>query len=146
MSLLKNKKIILGLLLACLLLSSFFIAQQVSAQIDPSRTGEWQQIFKTIAMDAGYQNPLQYSSTAGVVIIVVGVVRIILGLVGTIFIILIIYAGYLWMTARGNSEQVEKSKQILQEAIIGALIILAAYAITYFIVSGLAESIRRSGG
>ena len=42
------------------------------------------------------------------------------------------YAGFLWMTASGNSEQVEKATGILKMAIIGLIIVMAAYSITYF--------------
>jgi len=50
---------------------------------------------------------------------------------------LIIYAGFLWMTAGGNPEQVDKAKQWLTNAIIGLAIILAAYAISGFVIDNL---------
>ncbi len=62
------------------------------------------------------------------------VVRIFLSLLGLIMIILIMYAGYLWLTARGNEQQVEDAKHTLRSAIIGAIIILSAYAITGFLI------------
>jgi hypothetical protein len=45
------------------------------------------------------------------------------------------YAGYLWMTARGNEQRLEKAKDTLTAAIIGLIIIAAAYAISYFVMS-----------
>lgn len=45
---------------------------------------------------------------------------------GVIFFLLLIYAGYLWMTARGNEEQTSKAKKIATEAIIGILVIVFA--------------------
>lgn len=56
-----------------------------------------------------------------------------LGFLGIIFLILIIYAGYNWMTARGNEEQVTKAKDTLKTAIIGLIIIVCASAIWFFI-------------
>jgi magnesium-transporting ATPase (P-type) len=50
---------------------------------------------------------------------------------GVIFLCLVIYGGYIWMTARGNEQEVEKAKNILKNVIIGLIIILAAYAIVY---------------
>lgn len=65
------------------------------------------------------------------------IIRGMLTLVGVIFMVLMVYAGYLWMTARGESEQVEKSKRILIQSIIGLAIVLMAYAITAFVISKL---------
>ncbi|OGL64424.1 hypothetical protein A3B21_05035 [Candidatus Uhrbacteria bacterium RIFCSPLOWO2_01_FULL_47_24] len=56
-------------------------------------------------------------------------------MIGVIFGILVIYGGYLWMTARGNEEQVKKSIGILTTATIGFIVVVGAYAITSYIVS-----------
>ena len=56
-----------------------------------------------------------------------------LTLVGLIFLILMVYAGYLWMTAKGEEEQVKKSQKIIIAAVIGLVIVLSAYAITVFV-------------
>jgi hypothetical protein len=56
-----------------------------------------------------------------------------LSLLGVIFFLLVIYAGIRWMLAQGNEQEVEKAKQILIAAIIGLIIVLAAYAVTSFI-------------
>jgi hypothetical protein len=65
--------------------------------------------------------------------VVVGV----LGLLGTIFVVLIIYAGFKYMTSMGNEEQTGDAKKMIVSAIIGLGIILAAYAITSFVSSCL---------
>lgn len=62
--------------------------------------------------------------------IVSQIVQILLTLVGTIFFVLTVYAGYLWMTAGGNEEAIEKAKTTLRNSAIGLVIVLAAYAIT----------------
>jgi len=56
-----------------------------------------------------------------------------LSLIGILFFILVIYGGYLWMTARGNEEQVGKSISIITQAAIGLIIVAAAYLITRFL-------------
>jgi hypothetical protein len=61
------------------------------------------------------------------------VIKGILALVGTIFFVLTIYAGILWMTARGDDKKVEKSIDIIRSSIIGLAVTLAAYSITYFV-------------
>ena len=69
-------------------------------------------------------------------------VNALLGLLGVIFLLLTIYAGFLWMTARGETDQVKKAKNILMQAVIGIIIVTSAYAITAFIgtdVLGLSQ-------
>ena len=60
-----------------------------------------------------------------------------LGSLGLIAVILIVYGGFMWMTAGGNEERISKAKQIISAAIIGLVIILLAAAIVYFIGSGV---------
>ena len=60
--------------------------------------------------------------------------KVLLRFLGVIFLLLMIYGGYIWMMAAGNETQVEKAKNIIKNAAIGLIIVLAAYAITYFII------------
>ncbi|MFA5211609.1 MAG: hypothetical protein WC414_03905 [Patescibacteria group bacterium] len=62
------------------------------------------------------------------------VINVILSFVGVIFTGLTVYAGILWMTARGDEGKVEKAKNILTGSIIGLFIALAAYSITNYII------------
>ncbi len=67
-------------------------------------------------------------------------INVALGLLGMVLLILVIYGGYLWMTAGGNSDQVEKAKKILTNSIIGLIIIMASYAIANFVFDAIIES------
>lgn len=60
-------------------------------------------------------------------------IRAFLAFLGIIFLILIIYGGFTWMTSRGDQSQIEKARKTLGAAIIGVAIIAASYAITYFV-------------
>lgn len=60
-----------------------------------------------------------------------------LAVLGIIIVVLIIYGGFLWMTAGGNSENVDKAKKIIINATIGLIIVLAAYSITYFVIQAV---------
>lgn len=64
-------------------------------------------------------------------------INVVLGFLGIIFLVLVIYAGFLWMTAAGNTDRVGKAKSIMIQAVIGLIILLAAYAITQFVVTNL---------
>jgi hypothetical protein len=59
--------------------------------------------------------------------------------------VITIIAGYQWMTAGGNEEQVAKAKKNISNAVIGLIIILAAYAITWFIFTYLPMSAGTGG-
>lgn len=72
-------------------------------------------------------------------IIVGQVISIVLSFLGIILLGLLIYGGFIWMTARGEEEKVEKAKQIITQAIVGIVIIMAAYAVSFFILWSLAH-------
>ncbi len=72
--------------------------------------------------------------------IIGGIIQTALSILGIVAALLIIYAGYVWMTARGKEERVTKAKETLEAAIIGLVIIIAAYAITYFVVDRLMQA------
>ena len=61
------------------------------------------------------------------------IINIVLSLLGIIFIILTVYGGFLYMTARGNEEQTKKALSIITQSVIGLIIVLSAYAISYFV-------------
>lgn len=65
---------------------------------------------------------------------VLSVVSFILTFLGLAAVLIVLYAGYLWMTAAGNEQRVESAKSTLTAGVIGLVIILAAYAITAFII------------
>lgn len=60
-----------------------------------------------------------------------------LSFIGIIFLLLMIYGGILWMTSYGNEQKVTKAKDLIIGAVIGLVIVLAAYAITNFIVGAV---------
>jgi hypothetical protein len=68
------------------------------------------------------------------------IIRFVLGFLGLIFLLLTLYAGFMWMTSAGNEDRVETAKKILWGAIIGIGIVLFAYAITEFVVTNLYEA------
>ncbi len=69
-------------------------------------------------------------------------IKLVLSLLGTIFVVLVFYAGFLIFSSAGNEENVEKAKKIISYAVIGLIIILTAYSITAFITTRiLAETI-----
>lgn len=115
------KYFFLGLVLALGLVSSPFTALAQGSNYGLDET----------ASKAGYDKNETVQSTVDKVI------STILALLAIIFFILVTYAGFRWMTARGNEEVAAEAKNILEAAIIGLIVILSAYALTSFIFKRL---------
>ena len=73
-------------------------------------------------------------------IIIARVIRVALGFLGVIALILILYAGWLYMMSAGAPEKIDKAKKILSSAAIGLVIILSAFAIATFLINYLLGS------
>ena len=67
-------------------------------------------------------------------------IKVFLSILGIIFLILTLYAGFLWMTAAGNADKVGKAKTLLAQAVIGLILILASYAISQFVVEAISSA------
>lgn len=69
-----------------------------------------------------------------------------LGILGAIFLVLIILAGFRWMTSAGNSQNIDAAKQTIVNSVIGLVIVLAAYAITSFVLTRVQGATDSGGG
>lgn len=125
---LKNIKIIL---LIFFLSFSVLTVCLAKSPLNPDASAEMSWQGDVFAFHAGFDE------TATVGEIVAAVIKGFLGLLGIIFIVLMIYAGYLWMTAAGNEEDIKKAKDLIKAAIIGLIIIVAAYSITHFVFEAM---------
>ncbi|MBU1029056.1 Ig-like domain-containing protein, partial [Patescibacteria group bacterium] len=65
------------------------------------------------------------------------IINAFLGLLGIVAVLLILYAGFLWMTAGGDSQQIDKAKAWMRNGVIGLVIIMSAYAIASFILGAI---------
>ena len=68
---------------------------------------------------------------------VMAIVRILIGFLGIIAIIIMLYGGFVWMTSAGNEEKVGQAKKIITAGIIGLIIIFVSYAIAEFVITQL---------
>jgi hypothetical protein len=65
------------------------------------------------------------------------IIGVALSLIGVVFLVLMILAGYNWMSAQGDEEKVTKAKETIMRAIIGIVIVVGAYGIWAFVFSKL---------
>lgn len=75
-------------------------------------------------------------------VITADIIKAVLDVLGIILVGLIIYAGYKWMTAGGNEEPIREAKSLLLAAVIGLIIVLAAWGITNFVISNLINATK----
>ncbi|OGY55044.1 MAG: hypothetical protein A3A24_02485 [Candidatus Buchananbacteria bacterium RIFCSPLOWO2_01_FULL_46_12] len=68
---------------------------------------------------------------------VMGIVNALLGFLGIIAIVIILWGGFRWMTSAGNEEKVGEAKKIITAGIIGLIIIFISYAIATFVITEL---------
>lgn len=68
---------------------------------------------------------------------VASIINVALSLLGIVAVVIILAGGFMWMTAAGNEEKLEKAKQLIFGGIIGLAIILSAYAIARFVIDNL---------
>ncbi len=76
--------------------------------------------------------------------IVIDIIQTVLGFLGLLFVVLIIIAGFQWMTAGGNADTTTKARQRITNAVIGLVIVLAAYSITWFVITNIQRVTKRS--
>ncbi|MCP4652494.1 MAG: hypothetical protein GY858_03805, partial [Candidatus Omnitrophica bacterium] len=80
-------------------------------------------------------NPL--SGTTDINVLIGKVINAVLGVVGSLALVMFIFGGFTWMLAGGNKEKVTKGKDIIIWAAIGLIIIFSAYALVKIIFTGL---------
>ena len=64
-------------------------------------------------------------------------IKVAFGLLGIIFLILIIVGGYHYMTAGGTEEKIKKGKKYIFNALFGLIILALAYGITQALIEAL---------
>ena len=111
-----KKYLLAGTLVACLLLPGMVSAQDMG------------------------QGMVEFGQTTGLqdtdLTVVIGrIVKIVIGFLGLIAVVIILIGGFNWMTSGGDSEKIQKAKDMMIHGIIGLFIVVLAYAIASFVMS-----------
>lgn len=139
----KSKSIIFSSIIGLAIVLSAFVTSQyiftkigMKAKYTDALTGEY--YFKKFSEGAGYEATTTGTTPA---IVIANLIKWLLTILAIIFSALTIYSGYLWLTAGGNEEQVGLAKKRIINAVLGLVLCLTAYAITYMILEGLIEAV-----
>jgi hypothetical protein len=71
----------------------------------------------------------------------VNLVKLIMTFLGIIAVVIILLGGFKWMTAAGNEDKVAEAKKLIGAGIIGLVIILSAFLIVNFVITGVSNSL-----
>ncbi len=85
------------------------------------------------------------TTTLTLPVLIGNLVRTFIGLLGIVFLLLMIYAGYLWFSAQGDEDKVKHAKDLLKNAVVGLIIITAAYAIASFVINAVIATTTTTG-
>ncbi len=138
MTKLKSKLFLKQALSLVMLFSLLFAAWQFLA-VSSAQAGSW----LDTASDGGLK---EIGSTAygqnnpkDIRIVVALIIKVVLGFLGIIFLALLVFAGFTWMTSAGNEDRAKKARDQIITAVIGLVIIITAYAITSYVTGCLMD-------
>ena len=82
----------------------------------------------------------QLTDTGGVTlpVLIGNIIEVVLSVLGIVFLILIIFAGFKWLTAQGDVKKTGDATKMLTQAVIGIIIIIGAFALADFVIDSLA--------
>jgi hypothetical protein len=103
--------------------------------------GECNKVLFNLKVKAGETlNKAQFNTgKKGVIQIIGKVTNFLLFPIGAIMMALYIWAGFLWMTAQGNSENISKAKAILVWTTLGIVATLSSYLIVQFVFKNILQ-------
>lgn len=105
------------------------------AQTAPTRSEEILGGFEDAGTQAGFAVEATTADTVG------GFLNGLFAVLGIVLVVLLVYGGFLYLTAAGNEQQVTKAKDVIKNSIIGLVIIVSAFAISTFVIGALTTAV-----
>jgi len=128
--------------LTLLMLCSLFLAQVmlINAPAAQAAYNLWDLAEEGGLEEIGEEAYDQYGTPTDLRTVIARIINVFLGFLAIIFLIIILIAGYKWMTSGGNEETVRSAKSWITAGIIGLIIIIIAWSISIFIISNLLKA------
>ena len=82
----------------------------------------------------GAQLPTNVSQSENIIVLIISIINVALTFLGLIFIVLILYGGFTYMTAGGDSKRTEKAVNIMKDSVIGVAIIFISYGLVNYVI------------
>ncbi len=77
---------------------------------------------------------------------IASIINIVLGFLGIVALVMIIFAGFKWMTAGGNEETVKEARGNIKNAVIGVAVVFMSFIVVNFVVLQLSDATGSGGG
>ena len=90
----------------------------------------------------GEQTGLSGGADTDIRAVIGSIINTALSFLGVVAVIIVLIGGFKYMTAGGSEDKVSDAKKWIISGIIGLAIILAAYAITSFVIERLTGAIN----
>ncbi|OGL70505.1 hypothetical protein A3C17_04010 [Candidatus Uhrbacteria bacterium RIFCSPHIGHO2_02_FULL_53_13] len=90
---------------------------------------------------AALYNPL---GEVSVPLLIGRVIQAVLGISGSIALLMFVWGGFLWLTSAGKPERIKSGQDTLLWSVIGIAVIFGAYAIVNFLITS-ASGVTTSG-
>lgn len=126
-----KKKILVSLFLS-VVFGLFFLAGSVAAQTAPPAPSSQGSLGN---LDWSSLNKLKLTGTGGVQTLIGRIIKAVMGVIGSIALIMFVFGGLMWMTAAGNAEKTGKALKIITWSSLGIMVIFSAYILVQFVFS-----------
>lgn len=79
-------------------------------------------------------------------LLLIRISEFILGIVGSLALLFVVYGGVLFLISGGNKDTVAKGKRAITGAVIGLVLVFLSYAIIHFVMTSLHYNQEHFGG
>ena len=84
--------------------------------------------------------PIKINTISGLNQKVGAIIKSILGIVGALALVMVIYGGLMWMLSGGKADQVKKGKDTLVWAVAGLALIFFSYVLVNFVITAMTNT------
>jgi hypothetical protein len=70
-----------------------------------------------------------------------GIINVVLGALGIVILLYLVWAGWIYATSGGEKEKIDKAKKMISSSIIGAVIVIASYALASYVLSAISTAV-----
>ena len=136
-----NKKLLISVICLSFFLFTFSFATAANgAEAQKKNTGFGANVTKQLKAGAeSAEMGIPRENPQG---IIAEFIKSLLTVVGTIFLLLVLYSGIMLLTASGEQEKVTKALTTIKMAVIGLFVTLSAYAITTIVSQVMLKSLE----
>lgn len=106
-------------------------------------TANAQDFQKAVEGGLGQAAPTALKGATNLPLIIGGITNALIGFIGVLLFLYLLYGGFLWMTSQGEKGKVESAQNVIKSAVIGMIIIAMSYAIATFVITQLSGAVSQ---